>query len=227
MLPRTAATALGVRISIDSPGRMRCLATASTTLPLGNVTTARPGSSLMVTWDSSRTVRIALPPMSTRTSEFSCVLMRSRTNTSSLNFRASGTETVGRATVARPSRVVTTPTASDVCAFDAATGAIAPSAASTAIAVHRVITDFASVIVANVSRPATECLIIRAPPRGRNRNRVLESRSAHRSTVAGEVGCGPGAGTRTSCARQPMPSAGDIIGVACSTSVCRSWSSSS
>ena len=36
MLPRTAATAFGVRISIDSPGRIRCFCTASTTLPLGS-----------------------------------------------------------------------------------------------------------------------------------------------------------------------------------------------
>src|SRR6267378_677215 len=41
MLPRTAAAAFGVRISMDSPGRMRCFATASTTLPSGSVTTAR------------------------------------------------------------------------------------------------------------------------------------------------------------------------------------------
>ncbi len=139
MLPRTAATAFGVRISMDSPGRMRCLATARTTLPSGSVTTARPGSSLIVTWESSRTVRMALPPSSTRTREFSCVLMRSRPNTSSLNLSASGLGSAGRATVARPSIVVTMPTASEVCAATGGGRNDAAIAATAAIHVHRLI----------------------------------------------------------------------------------------
>ena len=139
MLPRTAATAFGVRISMDSPGRIRCLLTARTTLPSGSVTTARPGSSLIVTWESSRTVRMALPPRRTRTMELSCVLMRSRPNTSSLNLSASGFGSAGRATVARPSIVVTTPTASGVCAATGGGRNDAVTAAAAAIHVHRLI----------------------------------------------------------------------------------------
>jgi hypothetical protein len=227
MLPRTAATAFGVRISMDSPGRMRCLATASTTLPLGSVTTARPGSSLIVTSESSRTVRMALPPSSTRISEFSWVLMRSRPNTSSLNLSASGTVSAGRATVARPSRVVTTPTASDVCASAGpGRGAVATSAASTAIAVHRVIV-FCLRDRCECASAATECLIIRARLRPRKDKRVLNSASRNALPSLGRSVAVQAPGTRTSCARRPAPRAGGIIGVPCSTSGCRSWSSSS
>ena len=84
----------------------------------------------------SRTVRMALPPSSTRTREFSCVLMRSRPNTSSLNLSASGLGSAARATVTRPSIVVTTPTVSEVCA---ATGGGRNDAAIAAIHVQRLI----------------------------------------------------------------------------------------
>ncbi len=76
-VPRTEATAVGVRISIVSPGRISFRATARAILPDCRSTVARPGSSVMVRTDSSRTVTRAFPPRSTRTIELSFVAIRS------------------------------------------------------------------------------------------------------------------------------------------------------
>jgi hypothetical protein len=108
-LPRIPATALGVRISITSPGFMRLFATPRASFPLVRSTAARPGSSVSVKTESSRIVTSALPPRRARTMEFSLVSIRSRTNRSSLNLSGIGWGTTGRATVACPCTVVTTP----------------------------------------------------------------------------------------------------------------------
>ncbi len=74
-VPRIAAIAFGVRISITSPGRMRCRTTPIAILPAVRSTLERPVSSLMVRDESSRPVTSALPPSSTRTTDFSAVAM--------------------------------------------------------------------------------------------------------------------------------------------------------
>jgi hypothetical protein len=51
-----------------------------------------------------------LPPSSTRTTDFSAVVMWSRTKTSSLKCRGWGAGSAARATVTVPASVVTTPT---------------------------------------------------------------------------------------------------------------------
>ncbi len=108
-VPRTAAIALVVRISRVSPGFMRWRATPTAILPEFSVTVDRLTSSVMVRLDSSRTVTSALPPRSTLTMDRSAVLMRSSTNTLSLNRRGMGWGRGSRATVACPDRVVMTP----------------------------------------------------------------------------------------------------------------------
>ncbi len=70
----------------------------------------RPGASLIVTADRSRTVTIDLPPSSTRASECSPVVIVSWKKTSSLNFSATGRGDAARRAVTLPSSVVTMPT---------------------------------------------------------------------------------------------------------------------
>src|SRR5262245_47336804 len=108
-VPRTAATAFGVLTSICSPGRILSLATATATLPESRSTVERPGTSVIVSAERSRTVTTALPPRRSRARERSPVTTRSLTKTSSLNFSATGCAAVVRAAVTLPSRVVTTP----------------------------------------------------------------------------------------------------------------------
>ncbi len=77
-VPRTAATAFGVRTWMTSPEDINARATARPSLPFARPTMeGRPGSSVMVRSDNSRTVTRALPPKSTRTNDFSLVLIRS------------------------------------------------------------------------------------------------------------------------------------------------------
>ena len=64
---------------MGSPGFIRERVTARLTFPIAKSTMeGRPGSSVIVSSDSSLTVTRALSPMSTRTIERSCVLIRSR-----------------------------------------------------------------------------------------------------------------------------------------------------
>src|SRR5438128_889466 len=125
-VPRIAMTAFGVLISITSPGFINPLATATAMRPAPRLIVATPGTSVIVRTDRSRAVTVALPPSSTRTSDRSPVVIRSRRNRSSLNCsgRGSGSET--RATVASPSMVVTTPTRSWARVEDASSRAAAP-----------------------------------------------------------------------------------------------------
>jgi len=109
-VPRTAAVAFGVRISMISPGRMRAFTTATPILPDCRSTVTRPASSVTVSTDSSRTVMRALPPRSTRTSERSRVWIRSRTKISSRMRSDTGrAAATARSKVASPFTVVTTP----------------------------------------------------------------------------------------------------------------------
>ena len=108
-VPRTAATAFGVLTSICSPGCILSLATATAILPESRSTVERPGTSVIVRAERSRTVTTALPPSRSRARERSPVTTRSLTKTSSLNFSATGCAAVVRAAVTLPSRVVTTP----------------------------------------------------------------------------------------------------------------------
>ena len=108
--PRTPATAFGVRISMTSPARIRSRATASANFPDSMSMVDRPGTSVMVTTERSRTVTTALPPRSMRASDSEPVVILSCTRTSSLNF--SGTGCCGAdacVAVTFPSSVVTTP----------------------------------------------------------------------------------------------------------------------
>src|SRR5215510_4957431 len=115
-VPRTAATAFGVCTSKVSPGFIRCLATPTAILPDSRLTTVRPTSSVTVKTESSRTVTMARPPMSTLTMDFSPVLMRSFSKMLSRNLRGRGEVVEARATVAWPWSVVTTPTSGAACA---------------------------------------------------------------------------------------------------------------
>ena len=108
-VPRTAATALGVLTSMVSPGFIFSRATATAILPESRSIVERPGISVMVNAERSRTVTTALPPSRSRTIERSAVTIRSLRKTSSLNFRATGWGRATRAAVTRPSSVVTTP----------------------------------------------------------------------------------------------------------------------
>ena len=101
IVPRMPATAFGVLTSTESPARIRSLATATATLPLPTSMVAVVGVSLIVRTERSRTVTTALPPSRMRTMESSPVVMRSWTNTSSLNLSGRGSW-VERATEAVP-----------------------------------------------------------------------------------------------------------------------------
>ena len=80
---------------------MRSLATATAILPLPTSMVAVVGVSLIVRTERSRTVTTALPPSRMRTMESSPVVIRSWTNTSSLNLSGRGSW-VERATEAVP-----------------------------------------------------------------------------------------------------------------------------
>ncbi len=108
-VPRTPATALGVRIMISSPGRIFSRATASANLPESSSIVDRPGTSVIVRIERSRTVTTALPPSSIRASDLSPVVTVSCRNTSSLNFSGTGLGCATRRAVTLPSSVVTTP----------------------------------------------------------------------------------------------------------------------
>jgi len=108
-VPRTPATAFGVRIWISSPGRIFSRAAARANLPEASSSVERPGTSVTVSTERSRTVTTALPPRSMRARDLSPVVMVSRRNTSSLNFRETGAGRATRRAVTLPSRVVTTP----------------------------------------------------------------------------------------------------------------------
>src|SRR3989475_263052 len=92
-----------------SPGRILSRSTATATFPESRSIVDRPGSSVMVSVERSRTVTSALPPSRSRTTERSSVTIRSFRKTSSLNFRATGWRRAARAAVTRPWSVVTTP----------------------------------------------------------------------------------------------------------------------
>ena len=68
-VPRTPTTALGVRTSTDSPGASFSRATASPIFPDSRLMYERPGLSVIVTTERSRTVTIDLPPSRTRASD--------------------------------------------------------------------------------------------------------------------------------------------------------------
>ena len=108
-VPRMPATAFGVLMSMDSPGFMRSLTTARATRPIETLSVEAPGASVRVRTERSRTVTIALPPSRMRATEASPVVMRSCTNTASLNLSGSDSFVVARTTVAVPCSVVTTP----------------------------------------------------------------------------------------------------------------------
>ena len=109
-VPRIPTTALGVRMSSDSPGTIRSWATATPTFPDWRSMNDRPGASLIVTADRSRIVTIDLPPSSTRASDRSPVLIVSWKKTSSLNLSEIGRGSAARRAVTLPSSVVTMPT---------------------------------------------------------------------------------------------------------------------
>src|SRR5438128_2537439 len=85
------------------------VAAATAILPESRSMVERPGSSVMVRAERSRTVTTARPPRRRRARERSPVTTRSLTKTSSLNLRATGCGVAVRAAVTWPSRVVTTP----------------------------------------------------------------------------------------------------------------------
>jgi hypothetical protein len=130
-VPRTPATAFGVRTSIVSPAVIFWRAAASPILPVSSSITERPGTSVIVSTDRSRIVTSALPPSRKRAIDCSPVVMRSRRNTSSLNLSATGSGLADRTAVTVPSRVVTTPArvgwpnASDGLSADSSSSAIA------------------------------------------------------------------------------------------------------
>ncbi len=131
-VPRTAAVAFGVRISMISPGRIRAFTTATPIFPDCRSTVTRPASSVTVSTDSSRTVMSALPPSSTRTSERSWVWMRSFTKISSRRRSDTGcAAATARNNLASPFTVVTTPALSSDCAT-ASAGPAQISATATA-----------------------------------------------------------------------------------------------
>jgi hypothetical protein len=101
-VPRMPATAFGVRISIDSRGRMRSLATESAIVPDARSTLDIRGDSVIVTTDRSRTVTSALPPRRMRTSDSSPVAIRSLRNTGSRKLSDRGAARLARVTVAVP-----------------------------------------------------------------------------------------------------------------------------
>ena len=85
-VPRMAVTALGVLISMTSPGFINPLETATEIRPSPSWMVETPGTSVMVRTERSRAVTVALPPRSTRTNERSPVAIRSRRKTSSLKW---------------------------------------------------------------------------------------------------------------------------------------------
>src|SRR5256886_12253227 len=95
-VPRIAVTAFGVLISITSPGFINPLATATAMRPAPRLIVATPGTSVIVRTDRSRAVTVALPPSSTRTSERSPVVIRSRRKRSSLNLSSWGSGSATR-----------------------------------------------------------------------------------------------------------------------------------
>ena len=109
-VPRTATTAFGVLISMVSPGFIRALLTATAVRPAVREIVDVPGTSVIVRTDISRAVTVALPPSRTRTADFSAVVMRSRSKTSSLNLSGAGPGRAARVTIAVPSSIATTPT---------------------------------------------------------------------------------------------------------------------
>ncbi len=113
VVPRTAATAFGVRTRTVSPGRSRGRATLNAMPPALRSTAACVASSVMRRTDSSRTVSTALRSSSMRTKERSAVRIVSAPKMPSLNRRGAGASPAALAVrVACPARVVTTPTGS-------------------------------------------------------------------------------------------------------------------
>ena len=106
-VPRTAATAFGVRMTTSSPGRISCFATLTNMAPEDNsmvdrVAPVGSSSSRTSRRDSSRSVTVLLPPNRTRTRDFSWVSMVSRIRTPSLKRRATGPGAAGRLNCALP-----------------------------------------------------------------------------------------------------------------------------
>ncbi len=91
-VPRMAATAFWVRISTVSPGRIRWRATPMATLPKNSWTVEIPDWSTSSSSESSRTVRRAFFPSSSRANDWAAVLMRSRRKTSSLKRSGCGVD---------------------------------------------------------------------------------------------------------------------------------------
>ncbi len=113
VVPRTAATAFGVRTRTVSPGRRRGRATLNAMPPDLRSTVACVGSSVMRRTESSRTVSTALRSRRRRTKERSAVRIVSVPKTPSLKRSAAGAAATPPAVrVACPERVVTTPTGS-------------------------------------------------------------------------------------------------------------------
>jgi hypothetical protein len=115
VVPRTAATAFGVRICNSSPGRKSCLATLTRIAPdesscTDRVPPAGRGSSRTSRRLSSLTVTVLLPPKRIRTNDLSAVSTTSRITRPSLKRSSTGVGTVGRVKRAVPCRAVTTPT---------------------------------------------------------------------------------------------------------------------
>src|SRR5262245_48754195 len=129
-------TAFGVLISTSSPGRMRDLSTATEIRPLTTSIVDKPGTSVSVTTERSRTVTMALPPSSIRANAWSPVATRSLRNTSSLNFSGVG-DAATRVTVTGPTTVVATPTRS--CAAAGITSVSAESRLSSPVVSFAVI----------------------------------------------------------------------------------------
>ena len=110
VVPRTAATAFGVRTSTVSPGRRRGRATLNAMPPAFRSIPAWVASSVMRRTDSSRTVSSALRSSNMRTKERSAVRIVSAPKMPSLNRSGAGVSPAMLAVrVACPDRVVTTP----------------------------------------------------------------------------------------------------------------------